>query len=311
MNVDKIDEAFQKNKHKDLLLSYWPASAFWPDPPTTHDGSIIIMEALGRVDPSIIDAVGQENLMQYHIWSMEQLEAKWFKMVADKGYWPGFVMFEDLGGLGWHSLSSKVLGVCQEIVAINQNYYPDMLRKMWVINVPSIFYMSWKVIQLWLEPRTLVKITLCSGGIKEVEADVYKVVDRDAMPLRLGGTSTKDIGEGGAVGHPSMKLLAKTEWVNVGRADKYEIQFNFAANDIVSYQFKTKYNDIGFHVGLKEKDDIIANARHDSDKRVIEGSFTAVQAGKYTFQFDNTYSWTKGKQVKFNVKKNAEMLYPK
>jgi hypothetical protein len=123
--VDRVDEAFQKNKHKELLLSYWPASAFWPDPPTTHDGSIVIMEALGliyslscrtfslagRVDPSIIDAVGQENLMQYHIWSMEQLESKWFKMVAEKGYWPGFVMFEDLGGLGWHSLSSKVLGV--------------------------------------------------------------------------------------------------------------------------------------------------------------------------------------------------------
>jgi hypothetical protein len=117
----------------------------------TNDGSIVIMEALGkhfiltyhlyltifyfmlylllcvlwlllllnlsfiligRVDPSIIDAVGIENLVQYHIWSMEQLEAKWFKMVEEKGYWTGFVMFEDLGGLGWHSLSSKVLAVC-------------------------------------------------------------------------------------------------------------------------------------------------------------------------------------------------------
>jgi len=268
------------------------------------------MEALGRVDPSIIDAVGLDNLIQYHIWSMEQLEAKWFKTVEQLGHWPGFVMFEDLGGLGWHSLSSKVLGVCQEIVHINQCYYPDMLRKMWVLNVPQIFYMSWKVIQLWIETRTLVKINLCSGGIEEVEDDVYRVVARENMPIRLNGTSERDIGLGGPVGQASMKLDVNCEWLTIGRADNLKMNFDLKQGDIVSYQFKTKLNDIGFSVSFGDKF-IIENARHDADKRIIEGSFAANQNGNYVFTFDNTYSWTKGKSLKVNIRKNLDVvLYP-
>jgi len=311
MDVDTINERFQQNKFKDKLIEYWPASAFWDNPPLTNDGSIIIMEALGRVDPSIIDNVGLENLIQYHIWSMEQLEGKWFKTMETKGYWPGFVMIEDLQGLGWHSLSSKVLSVCQEIVSINQNYYPDMLRKMWVINIPSIFYMSWKVISLWLEPRTLVKIELNSGDFDSIKERVFKVIDPACLPIRLGGTSTREIGLGGPVKAPSKKLEHKVTWVEIGRSSYHETSFSFAEGDIVAWQFKTKSHDIGFAFVSYEKQEIVKMARHDSDKRVIEGSSTIKTSGTYLFKFDNTYSWTKGKQVKYNIKKNNEILFPK
>jgi len=108
-----------------------------------------------------------------------------------------------------------------------------------------------------------------------------------------------------------MKLEFKCkEWITVARSDLFELAFDFTEGDIVSYQFKTKCHDIGFSVGLNGKIEIVSNSRQESDKRVIDGSFTVRQSGSYKFRFDNTYSWTKGKQVKLNVKRNAEVLFP-
>jgi len=54
-SIDNINELFQANKYHDQLINYWPASIFWDDHSLTNDGSVILFEALGRVDPSIID----------------------------------------------------------------------------------------------------------------------------------------------------------------------------------------------------------------------------------------------------------------
>lgn len=52
--------------------------------------------------------------------------------------------------------------VLQNIIHINQNFYPDMLRKCYIINVPSIFYMFWKGIAMWMDPRTIGKVEIMS-----------------------------------------------------------------------------------------------------------------------------------------------------
>jgi len=241
---------------------------------------------------------------------MERLESKWFSTIETKGYWPGFVMFEDLSGLGWHSLSSKVLGACQQIVEINQNYYPDMLRKMFVINVPSIFYMSWKVIQLWLEQRTLVKIELCSGDYTEIESKIYKVIEREQMPVRLGGSNTRDIPIAGQVAQQSMELDVELEkWIDITRSAAHNIKFSIACGDLISWQFKTSGYDIGFSLSCSDNE-IVKYARYDADKRVIYGYVQAVLTGTYTFTWDNSYSWTRGKELKYNIHKNNQLLYP-
>lgn len=59
-------------------------------------------------------------------------------------------------------MGTNIPKLVQNIVYINQNYYPDMLRKAYIINVPSVFYMFWKGISLWLEARTLAKLEMIS-----------------------------------------------------------------------------------------------------------------------------------------------------
>jgi hypothetical protein len=45
-----------------------------------------VLKIEGKCDPSIVDSVGLDNLIQFHIWSMENLERLWFETVEEKGY---------------------------------------------------------------------------------------------------------------------------------------------------------------------------------------------------------------------------------
>lgn len=80
--------------------------------------------------------------------------------------------------------------------------------------------------------------------------------------------------------------------------------------------------DIGFtvhYIGEGSKE-VVEMQRHEAFKRVrrnlvlllifqvITGSFEVEQSGQYKFVWDNTFSWTRGKSVKFNVYKGTEVL---
>jgi len=307
VKADEILKTFPNNKNFQKLVDYWPGSVHWDNPPLTKDGSIVLYQALGRASPTLIDAIGMEDLVQFHIWSMESLESKWFQKVEELGYWPGFVIVEDLNGAGWHSFSSQVLTAAQEIVRINVNYYPDMLRKMWITNVPSIFSMFWKGIEMVMEPRTLQKITL-SATDTELLGQLKNHIDPQILPVRLGGSSTRDIGLGGEVGKPSRKLRDPAAYVEVAASAYLDIKVDLQKGEILSWEFKTKQYNIGFAIFGPGKKVAKANEKFDSDKRLISGSYVAVESGPHVVQFDNYFSWTKSKLLKYNLYNGEKKL---
>jgi len=307
MKVDTIFETFPKNPHYERLISYWPCSLHWKDAPLTKDGSVVLFQSLGKVDPSIIQTVGTENLIQFHIWCMEHLEQMHARTVAEKGYWPGFVMIEDFEGVGYHTFTSTVLGIAQQLTRINQNYYPDMLRKMYIINVPSVFYMFWKVIQVWLEQRSIAKIELINGPASVMADKIEAIFDTSTLPVRLGGTSTRDIPPGGSIGPEKVKMREKAKSnVDITRGNKHEVSHYLEVGDIVSWEFKVKDYDISFNV-LYESNPIHQIPRCEA-KKVFSGVLSIEDPGTYVFQWDNTYSWTRGKTIKYNIYKGLDVL---
>lgn len=157
----------------------------------------------------------------------------------------------------------------QNIVYINQNYYPDMLRKAYIINVPSVFYMFWKGISLWMEARTLAKLEMISmwvqvnniddcadGGAETIKDKLAEIIDPDQLPVRLTGTNEKDIPEGGPVGETPVKLRTKVaNYIDVPRSDVYvcfltlqtyllqAAVYYFDVGEVVSWEFKTKVSN--------------------------------------------------------------------
>jgi len=289
------------------LISYWPGSLHWHDHPLTKDGSVVLLQSLGKVDPSIIQIVGYDNLIQFHIWCMEALENICSRTVIEKGYWPGFIMIEDLEGVGYHTFTTTVLGMAQELVKINQNFYPDMLRKMYIVNVPSVFYMFWKVIQLWLEPRSLAKMELVNGKTTLIYDKIEAIFDLSTLPIRLGGSSTKDIPPGGYLGLEEIKMREEAKYrVDVARGTKHEVTHHFEEGDSVYWEFVVENYDIGFGIFCDSKE--IHKIPRCEAKKVFAGHLSIETTGSYLFQWDNSYSWTKGKTIKYNITKGLELL---
>lgn len=94
---------------------------------------------------------------------------------------------------------------------------------------------------------------------------------------------------------------------------------------MISWEFKTKvdfktrivnatqFYDIGFavqYLGVAQnlKKEMVPMQRHDAFKRVITGTLEIKEKGFYKLVWDNSFSWTRGKMIKFNVYKGTEVL---
>jgi hypothetical protein len=90
----------------------------------------------------------------------------------------------DAKGVGLTSIPS-VYGYLQRASAISQNYYPERLGKLYIINAPWGFSGAFSVIKKFLDPVTVAKIhVLGSGFEKELTAQIPK----ENLPKRFGGT---------------------------------------------------------------------------------------------------------------------------
>ena len=90
----------------------------------------------------------------------------------------------DLKGVGLSSVSS-VYGYIKQASAISQDYYPERMGKLYLINAPWGFSGVFSIVKGFLDPVTVSKIhVLGSGYQKELLAQVPK----ENLPKFLGGT---------------------------------------------------------------------------------------------------------------------------
>jgi len=70
---------------------------------------------------------------------------------------------------------------------ISQDYYPEMMGKLAVINAPSTFTTIWSVVKAWLAKETAEKVEILGSNYKDVLLDL---VDAENLPSSLGGSCT-------------------------------------------------------------------------------------------------------------------------
>ena len=68
---------------------------------------------------------------------------------------------------------------------IAQNYYPECLGSMYVLNAGILFSGIWLIVKGWIDVKTQKKINIISGKGKE---ELAKIIDKDRLPLFLHGT---------------------------------------------------------------------------------------------------------------------------
>lgn len=103
------------------------------------------------------------------------------------------VTIMDLKGVSLMSLFfGKVKTFTKIATRIAQDYYPEILGKMYILNAGFLFRGIWGVVSVWIDKKTQKKINIISGsGKKELLADI----DAENLPEFLGGTCTIDLRE--------------------------------------------------------------------------------------------------------------------
>ena len=90
----------------------------------------------------------------------------------------------DLKGVGL-SKATQVYSYIKQVSGISQNYYPERLGKLYIINAPWGFSGIFSVVKGYLDPVTVSKIhVLGSGYQKELLAQVPK----ENLPEVVGGS---------------------------------------------------------------------------------------------------------------------------
>lgn len=90
----------------------------------------------------------------------------------------------DLKGVGITSVPS-VYGYLKQASGISQNYYPERLGKLYLINAPWGFSSVFNVVKGFLDPVTVNKIHVLGSGYKK---DLLAQVPVENLPEEFGGT---------------------------------------------------------------------------------------------------------------------------
>jgi hypothetical protein len=90
----------------------------------------------------------------------------------------------DLKGVGLTKVSS-VYSYVKQASAISQNYYPERLGRLYLINAPWGFSTVFNVVKGWLDPITVEKIHVLGSGYQK---DLLSQVPAENLPKIFGGT---------------------------------------------------------------------------------------------------------------------------
>jgi hypothetical protein len=166
----------------------------------------------------------------------------------------------DLGGLSLRHCSTATLSVLKRRTRLEEDHYPEVVRRVILINTPSMFASVWGIIKRFMDPGT-------SGKLQIVGADYLLVlrsfIDDAFIPKYLGGGLVDDTGDvqcrsiicgGGVV--PLAYLHEPVSGDGRGAGEEVPIHAGKCSDVLlhvpgqatVRWSWATAENDIGFSV---------------------------------------------------------------
>jgi hypothetical protein len=99
---------------------------------------------------------------------------------------PAIVSIIDLSGISMTDLMSKSLyEVIAHSVRLFQDFYPESVTKVFIINTPMMFSGFWTIVKALFNTRTQHTISVSSGSNSE---EIKKYIAPELLPMEYGGT---------------------------------------------------------------------------------------------------------------------------
>ena len=148
------------------ILTYFPQGLHKVD----KQGRPIHYELLGRLNmDKLLTITTLDNLFKYRIKNLEYLISHVLpaaSLSAKKNVHQFFSII-DLKGFSSKLMSKKVYEYIKTTLTATQNYYPEMLGQMYIINSNLVFKGAWAVIKPFLDDKTKSKIILSGKDYKK------------------------------------------------------------------------------------------------------------------------------------------------
>ncbi|KAI4207979.1 MAG: hypothetical protein LQ346_000316 [Caloplaca aetnensis] len=174
-------------KEKPKVFEYYPQYYHKTD----KDGRPVYIEQLGGIDLTALYKITTgERMLQNLVVEYEKLSDPRLPACSRKS---GKLLetcctIFDLKGVGLSRVSS-VYGYVKQASAISQNYYPERLGKMYLINAPWGFSSVFGVIKGFLDPVTAQKIHVLGSGY---QSELLEQVPKENLPKMFGGSCDCD-----------------------------------------------------------------------------------------------------------------------
>ncbi|XP_067649590.1 SEC14-like protein 2 [Haliotis asinina] len=319
IGADTIQEDF---KVPEVLQKYYIGGFCGHD----NEGCPVWYEPFGHIDlKGVLRSVKKMEIMKMKVQQMEKIY-HYFRTAKEKGNKvpAQIIIVFDLDKFSMKHLWKPGVDVMCDLITMFEDHYPETLKSSYIINAPRIFPIAYNLFRPFLSEGTVMKVQILGSNYKEVLA---RNIPPQELPTYYGGTKndpdprcTNQICFGGEVPESYYvqqiaDLFGFTE-STIGRGSSLQVDYEIKVkNSAIRWQFKTDGFDIGFGVYRRTKDGrqkagdmeaVMATTRVNSHLVPEDGSVTCRDTGTYVVRFDNTYSWTRGKKIFYQI----EVLEP-
>eukprot|EP00246_Nothoceros_aenigmaticus_P002365 TRINITY_DN13217_c0_g1_i1.p1 TRINITY_DN13217_c0_g1~~TRINITY_DN13217_c0_g1_i1.p1 ORF type:complete len:289 (+),score=58.45 TRINITY_DN13217_c0_g1_i1:81-947(+) len=155
---------------------------------TDKVGRPVYIERLGQLNiEEVLKVTTIDRMLLYHVkewevlidWKFPACTRAAGKMIAQS------LTILDLKGVTMKHMSKQVRHFIQKITKLDQDYYPEHLGNMIIVNAPTAFKAIWSLVKPCLDKRTQKKIEVHGGHFSH---KLLELVDRESLPTFLGGS---------------------------------------------------------------------------------------------------------------------------
>ena len=152
------------------------------------DGSPFFVEKLGRFDVSSVnkDAAVYDLMMDSYVTYLETAFAMCRVASVRSGRMQRAHTIVDASDVSLsHATNVRVI---KAVAKIGTSYYPEIMKKVWIVNVPWAFAAVWSLVSPMLPEHTRNKVAILG---KNFLPQLALEIDESQLPPLLGGTSTR------------------------------------------------------------------------------------------------------------------------
>lgn len=148
-------------------------------------GHPIYWEKTGGVRmPRFLQHITEDDIVRRHVRMMEHTVRRCMYSSALNGRnVEKMTLVVDLADMQY-TIETTGLKAFKRTTKIDQDFYPERLHRMFIINAPLSFRAVWAMVRPWLDPKTQEKITVV--GPKFLPA-LSELIHSDHIPRSLGG----------------------------------------------------------------------------------------------------------------------------